>query len=136
MFTNDKKGRVIEINNYNGEGVFAGKATSTFDDNGNKTSSGFKADGSLSSKVAYNDKGVILSQTHYNQEGDITRTISYRYDEDRNLIEQTFLNGDGSILSKHSHVFEYDDNKNWVNQMNAELDDPKDILTREIVYYD
>jgi hypothetical protein len=50
-------------------------------------------------------------------------------------MEQTFLNGDGSILAKRTHVFKYDDSKNWINQINLELDVPMEILVREIEYY-
>ena len=60
---------------------------------------------------------------------------TYKYDDNKNLIEKNVYKSDGIINYKSSYEYKYDKNDNWIKKIEFKDDIPQDITVREIEYY-
>ncbi len=54
----------------------------------------------------YNTDGELIELKEFNKRGDITKWEKYIYDEDRNVVEEIFLDARGKVTSREKSVFE------------------------------
>ena len=64
----------------------------------------------------------------------------YKYDDNRNQIEDSWYNSDGSLRDKRTFKYEYDSKGNWTKCVSfltqSEIIKPYQIAERKIEYYD
>lgn len=68
----------------------------------------------------FNEDGEIVELKEFNKRGDVTRWEQYKYDEDRNLIEEIFLDGRGKVSSTEKTIYEdgFKVEKQYYNERN------------------
>ena len=62
-------------------------------------------DALIESFQSYNEDGEVTEIKVFNKRGEITRWEKYAYDEDRNLIEEVFLDEKGKVTSTVKTIF-------------------------------
>ena len=160
----DKKGNIIEENDYDSDGSLNSKTTYKYDEKGNKIEENdYDSDGRLSYKYTYkyDEKGNIIEENHYdsdgrlrskytykydkkgnmieanfyNSDGSLSFKFTYKYDEKGNMIEVTYYDSDGSLNYKTTYKYEYDKNNNWTQKIQYRNTIPNIITERIIEYY-
>ena len=80
--------------------------------------------------------GIKIEYNKYNaDDGSLIESITYKYDDKGNEIENSKFNADGYLKMKFNYKFNYDKNNNWINKIIVLDGIPYNITEREIVYY-
>lgn len=115
IFLYDNNGRHYETNKYTDDNKLLERITYEFDDEGN----------------------LIKFET-YNKDLILIRATKYKYNDNQDRIEDTFIiyrNGNGSI-DKHTYKYKYDSNGNWIKRKRYNIEGSIDyIVKRKIEYY-
>ncbi len=94
--------------------------------------------------TTYDNKGAKVDNAYFLAAGGtLTGKETYKYDDKGNMIEMTLLNEDGSLLSKESYSYEFDQVGNWVKMTTsvAVIEggkltfEPSEVTYRTIAYY-
>ena len=105
----DKKGNIIEENDYDSDGSLNSKTTYKYDEKGNKIEENdYDSDGRLDSKTTYkyDEKGNIIEENHYDSDGRLDSKTTYKYDEKGNTIEKNYYSySDGRLDSKITYKY-------------------------------
>ena len=110
-----------------------------FDDKGNLIEeASYDEDGELSwkNKSKYDDKGNQIEWAYYDKDGELSGKYKYKYDDKGNPIESASYDEDGELDYKTTYELEYDSKDNWIKKITYEDDKPTEISEREIEYYD
>ncbi|HEX8922035.1 MAG TPA: energy transducer TonB [Pyrinomonadaceae bacterium] len=108
---------------------------------GGKTVEGQRA---VMEVVAYDIKGNKIENAYYPVAGAaLTGKEVYKYDDKGNIAEMTLLNADGSLLSKETYTYEFDNFGNWTKMTTSvalieggKLSyEPTEVTYRMITYY-
>ena len=108
---------------------------------GGKTVEGQRA---VMEVVAYDIKGTKIENAYYPVAGAaLTGKEVYKYDDKGNIAEMTLLNADGSLLSKETYAYEFDNFGNWTKMTTSvalieggKLSyEPTEVTYRMITYY-
>jgi protein TonB len=108
---------------------------------GGKTVEGQRA---VMEVVAYDIKGNKIENAYYPVAGAaLTGKEVYKYDDKGNIAEMTLLNADGSLLSKETYTYEFDQFGNWTKMTTSvalieggKLSyEPTEVTYRMITYY-
>tara|TARA_B100000427_G_C15087117_1_gene411089 strand:+ start:66 stop:452 length:387 start_codon:yes stop_codon:yes gene_type:complete len=75
------------------------------------------------------------------QKDSLRRKETRKYDDNGNGTEYAKYNSDGSLKYKMTFKYEYDSKNNWIKAISFEVKNdafktPKEIIEREIEYYD
>ena len=138
----DKKGNIIEENDYDSDGSLNSKTTYKYDEKGNKIEENdYDSDGRLDSKTTYkyDEKGNTIEKNYYSySDGRLDSKITYKYNEKGNTIEENdYYYSDGRLDSKttYKYKYEYDKNNNWTQKIQYRNTIPNIITERIIEYY-
>lgn len=106
--TYDEKGNRVEEVRYNSNGSLAEKTTFARDENGNQTTTRYKADGTMSAKwvSTFDASGKMTSGAQYAPDGSLRLKMVRKFDANGKLIEGAMYNADGSLMNKT--LFKYD----------------------------
>lgn len=150
-FKYDEKGNLIESSDgyfykYNEkgnmieeyyDGFFQRKRTFIYDEKGRKIEMNSK-DG-LFSKMTYKyDKQEnLIEESWYEMDGSLSEKRTYKYDEKRNITEMIIYIPDGNLYIERlsSYTYEYDDKGNWIKKIAFINGTPANLLIREYKYY-
>ena len=108
----------------------------------------------------YDDQGRRIGEIRYNSDGEQTNKETYKFDENGNRIAFAKFTVKGlnfrseSKFNEHNHVimveyfdhrnnntgtyqyeYKYDDNNNWIENIQYQNYVPNEIIEREIIYY-
>ncbi|WP_339697466.1 hypothetical protein [uncultured Roseivirga sp.] len=85
----------------------------------------------------FNDKGLPVENYTYYEEGDIyDYKATYKYDANGNSIQYITYEYDGAIHEKSEYKYFYDDQSNWIKQIEYKDEKPYLIYERDIRYYE
>lgn len=155
----DRKGNLIELENYSSKNILKGKSIYKYDINDNQTEfSNYDADGNLTYKSntdTYDENKNIIESISYDENSSILSKTNtkYKYDNKGNILESNSYNNEGSLEEKI--VFKYDnegnmieftnDNEttkyiydkkgNWIKCITFIDNLPEKLIEREIEYY-
>lgn len=160
----DNKNNKIEWIDYLSDGTISLRSTHKYNEGGNEIEQNrYSSDGSLLDKwiFKHDEKGNVIELYDYEPDGSLDRTFlkqydekgnkievsiyrfgkliskeTWIYDEKGNIIDQTELGPNGSLIQKYTYKNEFDNNGNWIKQISYEYDIPLYVIEREIVYYD
>ena len=111
-FKYDKNGILIGQNQYNGNGKLEDSTLYQVDVRGNKEDwNRYKSDGTLewNHNTEYDNQGNRIEWSEYYR-GKLKNRHTYKYDDYKNITEETFYDGEGRIKLKE--VFSYDEKHN------------------------
>lgn len=132
----DKKDRLIEVINYNKDGMLYETRSYVYDKNGNEIlSTVLDADGNVKTRTetTYNSMGQVLSKYHKNADGDITESTENTYDKNGNLVKNirkvsTFIIHEENSYDKDNNMLSH---KTWSNDLSK---DGKITTSAEMVF--
>lgn len=156
----DYKGNIIEKDVYDSSGDETSRETYKFDDKGNQIEE-YSYYCELKWISEYDDKGNRIRVNCHDSNGkkvrkwifiydlignkieeidsdsDGNRTVNttYKYDNNRNIIEVYSINPIASLKGTDSYIYEYDNQGNWVKRIDSYNGFVKYIIIREIMYY-
>jgi len=160
----DDKGRVTEEIEYTKDGVPDRRYANSYDEKGNKiTVTGYKADGTMTSKITYtydaggrmigyltatpgyanssrkyvlDEKGNTKEDIWYNGQGAIEYRYVRTYDEKGNKIEELTYKGKDELRNMIRWKYEYDKNGNWTKRTESNSEGIEfHIEERKLTYY-
>lgn len=94
--------------------------------------------------AAYDVKGNKIDNAYYPSSGGaLTGKEVYQYDDKGNMTEMSLFGADGSLLSKETYSYEFDNNGNWIKMTTSVAVveggkisfEPSEITYRTITYY-
>ncbi len=134
---------LIQITNYNKEGLIIYKGISTYE-NGNKKeviSYSANADGELvrsnRASLVYDKKGNLIEKVIYNKDDSIKSRYINGFDDEGNMISQIIYDSNGKTKGKISVTFEFDSHGNWLSYTtdDSHSGEPYPMEIRTITYY-
>jgi YD repeat-containing protein len=151
VFLNDNKGNLLERKGYDFYNRLSSTSTFKYDEHGNIIESkeyDIKGDLKTQYIYMYNESGkkteeyvtgkVLISGKYKGlYYGTYTSKITYKYDENGNVILQMIYGENDEIeyIRELEYIYQYDKIGNWITKMMLENEDPKFILEREIEYF-
>lgn len=160
-YLNDRNGNRIERTVYLGQ-MMTKKESSRYDNNRLVEEQSFDSDGTMTERrvYKYDSQGNNTELEFYNKDGDLKQRYLYKYDNHGNRIEWRFYDADEFLVAlttyyydnhdhvievssfnydehlnwKHSYVYEYDEEDNWVRQTIYRNNTPYQVIEREIAF--
>jgi len=95
-------------------------------------------------KFTYDNVGNVIEEKEYSYDGSISRKIKYKYNDNRKIIEETFLDDKDIFMDKRTYDYDAKGNlinEKWINKIGevyvnmSRKYDLKGNLS-EVVYYD
>jgi hypothetical protein len=95
------------------------------------------ASGGLFNRFVYrlNSDGQIVETFWERPDLDVKATVRYKYAPDGHIIEECFLNKDGTPGSIFSYQYTFDEHNNWVRVIEFDNNKAKYIYARDIEYF-
>lgn len=145
IFKYDEEGNLLELITYKSDGSFDIKSTMKYDEEGNEVEyirsddsgilfkhsykydekgnqverfsdfSFIDGEGVYTSTMKYDEEGNLLEDTFFQLDGSSEGTTTYEYDEEGNLLEKITCNSDGSIERKIT--YDYDEEGNEIEMI-------------------
>lgn len=99
--------------------------------------------GTFSDHYAYDDKRNVTQILFYDPKGHLSYKELYQYDGKGNPTAYFQYDPKGLLQRKETYQYEYDKQGNWIKMLKSEYSlekkklklEPREIVTREIVYY-
>jgi|GEM_PF-189584 len=139
VYKYDNQSNKIEFVDYDSDGNVCRKDIYKYDDRGHKKEKKcYDSDGKVFFNSFYkcDDYGNIIEDVFY-LFGELNYIITYKYDKNANIIEETRYNADGSLKEKSTYIYKFDNKENWVKKIiifNNGI--PAIVIEREIEYFE
>lgn len=141
IFKTDELGKIIEEYGYDSEGSLERVEKHEYNDNGKiiETKS-YKPDGTLFTQMThkYDEKGNTIERClrlPNLEEYDIKNV--YKHDDKGNVIEENLFHASNNISSKKTtYEYEFDQSGNYIKKIVFENGVPKQVVEREIEYFE
>ena len=83
----------------------------------------------------YNDKKQIVIEIYISEEGKTKIIYEYKYNEKGFISEKKQWDHSGNLISTHLYSYIYDENNNWIQQIETVDNVPIILTEREIEMY-
>ena len=83
----------------------------------------------------YDEKGNILSETHYYLTDSIADKILYQYNKQGDIETEEYINSSGKVSSRMRYEYTYNNNRHWREKKEYLNGNPNKISEREFGYY-
>lgn len=163
-YSHNKKGEIIEKNQYNTDGSLRYKNKMIYDKKSNIIEENeYDSIGNLSKKwfKKYNKNGYIIEDRIFYPEyknesistysydlndnltelnfldsnNEIIQKFTYKYDSKRNVIEENEYDSVETLKNSVNYLYEYDNKGNWIKRIKYENNELINIYEREIDYF-
>jgi len=133
---NDHKGNRVEEKKYSGDGKTMGTKIYQYDSNRNIIiEDTYISKGSLPNQVRSRVLKDSIEILNYSDDKYHRYRYVFNYNENGDMIEESFHESDGSIAWKYIYKYKYDKKGNWIEMIGIRNEIPKYIIVREYEYY-
>ena len=139
VFIYNERNQEIENQHFDASGKMVDQWKNEIDQNGN-----------ILKKQHIDPKGTVYEEMHYSYNGENRLTLELRnptddgfqnrknftYDEQGNVIKETFESGDGKYSDLMTYEFEYDEMGNWIQKKFFRNSEEVELVKRTIQYFE